>query len=126
MADASIRVAYDLRQEGRTALVGAFEQTLLLVRAPERWGLGQNVPNPFNPVTTIRYEVPTQAHVRMGVFNMLGQEVVVLVDGERSPGRYAVSWDATNQAGQAVGSGVYIVKLEAAGTRLVRRITLVR
>jgi hypothetical protein len=124
--DVSIGVAYDLRHEGRANFSGAFAQQMHLVRAPEQWNLSQSAPNPFNPITTMRYEVPAQARVCVAVFNALGQEVVVLVDEERMPGRYAVSWDATNHAGQPVGSGVYLIKLEAAGTRLVRRVTLVK
>ena len=53
---------------------------------PQAWTLGQNYPNPFNPSTIIPYQVPTAAHVRLDVFNVLGQRIATLVDGERPAG----------------------------------------
>jgi hypothetical protein len=55
----------------------------------------QNYPNPFNPVTTITYDLPEQSHVRISVFNLLGSEIAVLVDGQQPPGTHHVEFDGT-------------------------------
>ncbi|MEO0293370.1 MAG: hypothetical protein ABIN61_03995 [candidate division WOR-3 bacterium] len=73
--------------------------------APLEYSLSQNYPNPFNSTTTISFSVPEEAHVRMVVYNTLGQIVSVLVDGEYTPGSYLVNFNATDVANQ-----VYIVK----------------
>ncbi len=72
------------------------------------FSLVQNYPNPFNPSTTIRYELPTRSHVVLKIFNLLGQEVATLVDGEKAVGRYEVRWEARGFA-----SGIYFYRLQA-------------
>ena len=92
---------------------------------PQGFALGQNYPNPFNPSTIIPYQLPTAAHVRLEVFNVLGQRVAVLVNEERPAGFHAARWDATDAAGQAVAAGVYIYRLRGEGVELTRRLVLV-
>ena len=92
---------------------------------PQGFALGQNYPNPFNPSTIIPYQLPTAAHVRLEVFNVLGQRVATLVNEERPAGFHAARWDATDAAGQAVAAGVYIYRLRGAGVALTRRLVLV-
>ncbi len=92
---------------------------------PQGFALGQNYPNPFNPSTVIPYQLPTAAHARLEVFNMLGQRIETLVDGERPAGVHTAMWDATDAAGQAVAAGVYIYRLHSAGVELTRRMVLV-
>ena len=92
---------------------------------PQEWTLGQNYPNPFNPSTIIPYQVPTAGRVRLEVFNVLGQRVATLVDGERSAGVHMAAWDATDAAGRPVGAGVYFYRLSSAGQpTLTRRMVL--
>ena len=92
---------------------------------PQAWTLGQNYPNPFNPSTIIPYQVPTAGRVRLEVFNVLGQRVATLVDGERSAGVHMAAWDATDAAGRPVGAGVYFYRLSSAGQpTLTRRMVL--
>ena len=93
---------------------------------PQAWTLGQNYPNPFNPSTLIPYQVPTAARVRLEVFNVLGQRVATLVDGERPAGVHTAVWDATDAAGRPVGAGVYFYRLRSAGyPTLTRRMVLI-
>ena len=92
---------------------------------PTDFALGQNYPNPFNPSTIIPYQIPTSTHVRLEVFNMLGQHLATLVDGERSAGVYTAQWDGTDAAGQAVGAGVYIYRLSSGGLTVSQRMVLV-
>ena len=75
---------------------------------PQGFALGQNYPNPFNPSTIIPYQIPTAAHVRLEVFNLLGQRVATLVDAERPAGFHTAQWTATDETGRAVGAGVYM------------------
>ena len=109
----SMHVTYEaLSRPGDVPLTGAYSRDLNLVPLPVQWSLAA-APNPFNPATTIRYEVPTAAQVRLMVYDVLGREVTVLVDERREPGCYAVTWDGRDAAGRLVASGVYVVRLEA-------------
>ena len=92
---------------------------------PERFELGANYPNPFNPSTMIPYQLPAPMHVRLEVFNILGQRIATLVDGERSAGFHTTSWDATDAAGEAVGAGVYLYRLSADGVQATRSMLLI-
>ena len=92
---------------------------------PTDFALGQNYPNPFNPSTIIPYQLPAAGHVRLEVFNLLGQRLVTLVDAERSAGVHTAQWDATDSAGRAVGAGVYIYRLSSGGVSATRRMVLV-
>jgi len=83
-----------------------------------------NYPNPFNSKTEICYDLPLTRHVRLDVYNMLGQEVNVLVDEVQEPGRYAIRWDGTDKRGNRVPSGVYVYRLEAGVWVWTRKMTL--
>jgi hypothetical protein len=75
---------------------------------PGRFVLYQNYPNPFNPSTTISYDLPARSHVTLKIFNLLGQEVATLVDGDAEAGRHLMQWNAGRLA-----SGVYFYRLQA-------------
>ena len=92
---------------------------------PQGFALGQNYPNPFNPSTIIPYQIPTTTHVRLEVFNLLGQRLATLVDGERPAGAHTAHWDATDAAGRAVGAGVFIYRLTGGGHTVSRRMVLI-
>jgi hypothetical protein len=83
--------------------------------------LRQNYPNPFNPSTRIEFAVPTACYVRLRVFDMLGREVAVLVDGNAEPAWYSVSFQA-----QDLPSGVYLYRLEAGGLVQARKMLVLR
>jgi predicted GH43/DUF377 family glycosyl hydrolase len=78
---------------------------------PERFALRQNYPNPFNPVSTIRYELPRGGDVRLVVYDILGREVVRLVDGTMEAGYHEEQWNGRNRLGSEVPSGIYIARL---------------
>ncbi len=75
--------------------------------------LGQNFPNPFNPATTITYNLPAPSHVLLRVYNTLGQDVATLVDGIEDEGFNAVDWSPASDGRTALASGVYFCRLEA-------------
>lgn len=79
---------------------------------PSNFNLEQNVPNPFNPTTTIKYQIPKTTQITLKIYNILGQEVKTLINKNMSPGNYEVQWDGTNNLGQKVSSGIYIYRME--------------
>ena len=92
---------------------------------PYGFGLGQNYPNPFNPGTVVPYQVATDGYVRLEVFNLLGQRVATLVDGEQAAGSYTVRWDARDASGHGVAAGVYLYRLIAGRAMATRQMVLV-
>lgn len=88
--------------------------------------IGRNVPNPFNPSTTIRFELPSAGRARLGVYDLAGRLVKVLVDERRDAGDHEVSWDGRDQSGRAAPSGTYLARLIADGAAVAVRMTLVR
>ncbi len=80
---------------------------------PLRYALHQNYPNPFNPTTTIVFTLPHDDHVRLDVFNILGEQVAVLVDDDLPAGEHRVIWDGHDEAGRQMATGIYFYRLTA-------------
>jgi hypothetical protein len=95
---------------------------------PDKLTLDQNYPNPFNPVTRIRIGVPkdVKGKVSLKVFNARGQLVKTIFEGTKTPGFHAFEWDATNNAGNSVSTGVYFARFTADRTKLVRKMVLLK
>jgi hypothetical protein len=85
------------------------------------YSLSQNYPNPFNPSTTIRYSLPLRSHVTLTVFNTLGQQVAVVVNGNIDAGYHEIQFNATNLA-----SGVYFYRIQAGSFVETKRLMLLR
>ena len=83
--------------------------------------LAQNYPNPFNPSTAIRYQLPRANDVRLVIYNLLGREVAVLVNGEEAPGTYEVFFDASHLA-----SGMYLYRLQAGDFVQTRKMIVIK
>ncbi len=88
---------------------------------PDRFELGDNYPNPFNPTTNISYSVSRPVHVRLQVYNILGQLVATLVNRKQNAGKYQVSFDASR-----FSSGVYIYRLQAGDFIQTKKMTLLK
>ena len=93
---------------------------------PEKYSLAQNYPNPFNPTTTIKYNLPVDEKrktrdVQLLVFDILGREVVKLVNQNQKPGKYEVTWEADNYP-----SGVYFYKLKSGDFVKTRKMLLIK
>ena len=86
---------------------------LLLQTRPAAFALTSNYPNPFNPATTIQYALPEATDVQLTVYNVVGQPVRTLVAEHQSAGRYLVEWDATDDSGHSLSSGLYFYRLQA-------------
>ncbi len=80
---------------------------------PKAFSLYPCYPNPFNPATTITYDVAKAAKVRLTVYNVLGQEIRTLVNARKNAGKFQVVWDGRDNAGHAVASGIYMYRIEA-------------
>ncbi|MBN2104311.1 VCBS repeat-containing protein [bacterium] len=93
---------------------------------PLDYALYQNTPNPFNPSTDIRYDLPEASDVRLTVYDMLGKRIIRLVQEKQAPGCYRVTWDGCDDAGRLVPSGVYIIRLQSDRFQQVRKMLLVR
>jgi len=85
------------------------------VDIPASFSLSNNYPNPFNPSTSITYTIPERrsGHVSLKIYDLRGALVTTLVDQVSEPGYHSVLWDATDNAGHMVSSGVYIYRLKA-------------
>ena len=93
---------------------------------PSQFALVGNDPNPFNPETSIRFELPRTSSVRIQVYDAQGRLIQQLVDGVLPPGRHGVWWRGRNEGGEGVASGTYFVTMEAQGTRVTKKITLLK
>jgi surface protein len=80
---------------------------------PATFTLHQNFPNPFNPITTLSYDLPKDSDVGLAIFDMLGNEVVTLVSAHQQAGFKSVQWDAKDSMGRPVGGGVYLYQIKA-------------
>jgi hypothetical protein len=88
---------------------------------PKEYDLSQNYPNPFNPTTTINYQLPSKSHVTLKIYDILGNLVKVLVDGEKNPGYYQVTWNGTG-----IASGVYFYRLVSGSFVSTKKLILLK
>ena len=80
---------------------------------PQAFNLYNNYPNPFNPVTTLRYDIPENSHVTITIYDMLGRQVKTLINQTQDAGYKSLIWDATNDYGKPVSAGIYLYQIQA-------------
>ena len=80
---------------------------------PYYYTLHQNNPNPFNPVTILRYDLPEDAMVNITIYDMMGRNIKTLINQTQDPGYKSIIWDATNDQGQLVSAGIYLYQIQA-------------
>jgi hypothetical protein len=121
-----------LETTGRYVVLGSESRTFFKKEeesksfVPTKFGLVGNHPNPFNPTTTIVYDIADQSDVKLSIFNSLGQLVREFNEGARSQGRYTLMWDGKNSDGKLVPSGVYIYQLTAGQFVQTKKMLLVK
>ncbi|MCC7265019.1 MAG: Ig-like domain-containing protein [Candidatus Latescibacteria bacterium] len=93
---------------------------------PQTFALQPNYPNPFNPTTAIRFQLPQAARVQLEVYDVLGQKVRTLVQGQTEPGVHRVMWDGRDEGGRVVAGGVYLYRLQAGEFTQVRKLLLLK
>lgn len=121
-SEASLAVESEVAINEEAAYTATEEVSAL----PEDFVLHANYPNPFNPTTTIAYELPNAVDVKVQVFNALGQMVRTLVNSEQKAGKYNVQWDSRSDAGNVVASGVYIYRIQAGSFVATKKMLLVK
>lgn len=85
-----------------------------------------NDPNPFNPLTSIRFTLPAAGDIRLAVYDVRGRNVTVIAEGHHGAGEFVATWNGTDEAGGAVASGVYFARLETGDLSATRRMVLIR
>jgi len=112
---------------GRDVPVRLGQTRVAVAAAPTSFSLAVARPNPFNPSTTIAYEMPEQTHVTLTIYNLLGQRVIRLVDQVQVAGRYEAVWYGTHTRGAGVASGVYLYRIvSGSGYTDTKRMTLLK
>ncbi len=101
-------------------------KTQSVTAAPMDFRVLPNYPNPFNPSTTIIYDLPVTTPVTVTVYNLMGQTVKLLYSGKQEPGQYSVRWDGRNTDGLFVSSGMYFVKVATEGHQQIQKMMLLR
>ena len=118
----TIEVTANQERDFRISPATAVEEAV----SPSRFSLSQSYPNPFNSSTMVQVEIPTNGHVELTVYNLLGQRVATLVDEAREAGEYAVRWDGRDDAGRRLATGVYLYRLQAGPHVETRKLLLLR
>jgi hypothetical protein len=115
-------------RDGNFAVNGiALPAPVQIQTRPEAFALANNYPNPFNPATTIKYALPEASNVTLEIYNVVGQVVRTLVADHQNAGRYVVQWDASNDSGHSLSSGIYFYRLQAGGEFLeVKKMLLLK
>ena len=96
------------------------------IQVPLEFSLGQNFPNPFNPITTIRYAIPKDSFVKITIYDVLGNVIKNLLQKHQSSGFKTISWDVTDDKGKTIPAGIYIYSIEAGGFLQTRKMILLK
>ena len=91
---------------------------------PSEFTLSNNYPNPFNPSTTIEYEIPKAAYVKLEIYNSIGELITTLENSFQNPGKYNVQWNGKNSKGEEVSSGIYFYRMSSNGLTLVKKMIM--
>jgi len=115
----------DVDYSGNTELHGPISATPMKRSAPREFRLYPNYPNPFNPVTTISYDLPDDGLVELTVYNMRGEKVTTLMQGKQKAGSY-MNWDGTDRNGGKVSSGIYILRIASGNYSRTSKMVFIR
>ncbi|MBC8401199.1 MAG: T9SS type A sorting domain-containing protein [Candidatus Marinimicrobia bacterium] len=96
------------------------------VSTPSNFWVQQNFPNPFNPVTTIEYDLPEDSNLKLAIYDILGREVIELSNGYQEAGYKSIQWNGRNTSGQLVSAGMYFYAIEAGKHSAIRKMVLLK
>jgi hypothetical protein len=112
-----------LQEAAASTMTGIDDQVQAI---PESFTLYQNYPNPFNASTTVAYDLKHDAQVSITIYDLLGREVITLIDSYQQTGRHSIVWKGINKQGQAVGSGLYFYNLKVDDYSQSKRMLLLK
>jgi hypothetical protein len=93
---------------------------------PESFALHANYPNPFNPTTTISYDLPKRSQVTLGIYDILGKKIKTLLNQSQDAGKRIAIWDGTDNLGRQVSAGVYLYQIQAGAFTQTRKMLLLK
>jgi len=113
------RAGFRVAVAGALGLAFKYDSTAVSVESqkptvPDQFELSQNYPNPFNPSTTISFAIPENSNVKLSVYNLLGEEITTLLNGDLSAGYHSVDWNSLKN-GKLISSGIYFYSINATG-----------
>lgn len=108
--------------------ISVFDNSSVAIKRIENFSLNNiyNYPNPFNPITTLEYDLPEDAVVNITIYDMMGRVVNTLVNGSQTAGYKSIQWDATNNLGDPVSAGLYIYTIQAGEFRQTKKMILLK
>jgi hypothetical protein len=95
-------------------------------KVPTTFSLSNAYPNPFNPTTNIQFNIAKSENIKLVVFNILGQQVKTLVNGEMKAGSYTATWNGKDEFGNSVASGIYFYRLESQSFNTTKKMILMK
>jgi len=107
-------------------IVSAVEDEKYEEEIPDEFSLSQNYPNPFNSETIIKFTLPMMSHVKIKIYNLLGQEIVTLVNAVQGPGKYNIRWNGKDKFGKEVASGIYIYSITSKNYTMSKRLVFLK
>ena len=122
-------MAIPLSDQGQLTLDSEVNQWILRKSKstiPNIFALHPAYPNPFNPVTTLRYDLPEQTQITLTIYDLMGREVTQIVNTTKEPGLKSVQWDATDSFGKPVSAGVYLYQIRAGEFVQTRKMVLLK
>ncbi|MBC8402752.1 MAG: T9SS type A sorting domain-containing protein [Candidatus Marinimicrobia bacterium] len=105
---------------------GLLETDPIEIEVPIEFQLSQNYPNPFNPTTVIEFSLPTSGMTNLTIHDLLGREVVTLINNWQSAGWHSVTWNGRNQSGAPVAAGMYIYTLKTEQSTISKKLVLLK
>ena len=105
---------------------GLLEADPLEIELPIEFQLSQNYPNPFNPTTVIEFSLPTSGMTNLTIHDLLGREVVMLINNRQLAGWHSITWNGRNQSGAPVAAGMYIYTLKTDRTSVSKKLVLLK
>ena len=115
--------------EGKGEITIPSESIFTLIRKPHipiNFELHQNFPNPFNPTTTLNYDLPVDGYVTISIMDLLGREIINLVDDNQKAGFKSVKWNGTDSIGRQLGAGMYLYQLKTDGFVKTKKMVLIK
>jgi len=123
--DVNVTVYYRIFGDDQKVISSGSHQ-MKIKAIPDEYALHHNYPNPFNPTTTILYDVPQEGHVSMVIYDLMGREITKLMNGRMDAGYYSMQWNGKNSFGSMVSAGVYFYQIQVNGFVQTKKMLLLK